>query len=133
MVKTAGNKITKCLALLLMTIYLVISLLNLFFLPKYNQHQSSNERAISAPGYSHCAWLYNGVNSLSILFHRYSKTIIENKRNMAIFFRLASTIFLLIMIIGIRCPVLNKEDGNFSQRFFNRRRYSYRDFRSLRI
>ena len=131
--KQVGVKIKKCLALSLMMIYLVISLSNLFFLPKYNRHQTGDETTMITGMHFHPAWLYNGANNTSILFHRTCKSIIENRQNLATFFKAAATVFLLMLIGSLSGLVLNSEGGDAGLLFADRRQYAYLNFCSLRI
>ena len=131
--KTVGDKIKKCLAISLMMIYLVVSLSNLLFLPKYNKHAGGGKAGISAGMHFHPAWLYNGANSSSILFHRTCKSIIENRQNTAAFFKAAATVFLLMLTVSISGRALNKQNSNGGTSFNAGHHYAYLSFCVLRI
>lgn len=131
--KTVENKIRKCLSLSLMMIYLGISLSNLFFLPKYNKYQTGGQSTIITSICAHAVWVYNGGNNSSILFHRTSKTIIENKQNLSFFFKAATAIFLLMLISSVSGLALNKSIDYACALFLSRRQHAYLNFCSLRI
>ncbi|WP_295670567.1 hypothetical protein [uncultured Mucilaginibacter sp.] len=127
--KQAGVKIKERLALSLMMMYLAVSLSNLFLLPKYNKHQTGRQSAIKAANY----WLYNGANSSAILFHRTSKTIIEKRQNLAIFFKAAATVFLFVLISSVRRSDFTQSEACAGLLFLSRKRYAHLNFCSLRI
>jgi hypothetical protein len=132
-VQTTGIKIKKCVALSLLIMYMVVSFSNLACLPKYNKHQASTNRITSAGLQFYPVWLYNGANSSSILFHRTGKTIIENKRNLAAFFKTAASVFLLVMAGGCSCLFIITAIS-YGRRFYPYgRRYACLNFCNLRI
>jgi hypothetical protein len=132
-VKQVGVKIKERLALSLMMIYLAFSLCNLFFLPKYNKHQTGQQNLINGAICLQSVWLYNGANNLAILFHRTSKTIIENRQNLALFFKAAANVFLLMQLSSVCLLAIAKSVGYTGLLFSNRRRDAYLNFCSLRI
>ena len=131
--QTIGINIKKTATLSLLMIYMVVSLSNLSYLPKYNTHQTGNETRISAGGQFLPAWLYNGANSSSILFHRTCKTIIENRRNLAAFFKAAASVFLLLMTGGFGGLFMSNAISNVCRQHLSGRLYASLNFCVLRI
>jgi hypothetical protein len=132
-VKTVENKIRKCLALLLMMIYLVVLLSNLFFLPKYGKYPAGNQNATITSISARAVRLFNGGHNSSILFHRTSKTIIENRQNLSVFFKAAAAVFLLMLLGTVGRLALSKRDDYAPMLFLRRREHAYLNFCSLRI
>jgi len=119
-VKTSGPHIKKCLALILLGVYLFIVSAYIIFHPKY----PAKNFEISATNSTANLHGDNSPGNYYIQLHGAFKTVLENKHRTVNHLINIATLFFILIFSGFILPVLIKKAGVFlNNSFYTHSRY----------